>query len=130
MAKKRPMYAVRAISPPRSPAISTCAQAAPSGYGRFPCSFTISARRNRRDAFGHVRLRECGRFSTRTCAGGQSALPHRRCGSAPTLQAVQRLLDLLADRDLELRVGVPLDVDVARPGDWPLALLPRRLAAL
>src|SRR5437899_2872478 len=51
---------------------------------------------------------------------------------APEVNAAgsRRLLQLLTDRDLELRVGVPLHVNVSRPGDWPLALLPRRLPAL
>ena len=42
----RPLNTVFASAPPRSPAISTSAQAAPSGYGSTPCSLTISARRS------------------------------------------------------------------------------------
>ena len=42
----RPMNTVLASAPPRSPAMSTSAQAVPSGYGSTPCSFTIRARRS------------------------------------------------------------------------------------
>jgi hypothetical protein len=41
-----PLKTIPARRPPRSPATSTSAQAVPSGYGRTPCSFTMSARRN------------------------------------------------------------------------------------
>ena len=42
----RPMNTVFASAPPRSPATRTSAQAVPSGYGRTPCSLTMSARRS------------------------------------------------------------------------------------
>jgi hypothetical protein len=41
-----PAKTIDASLPPRSPAISTSAHAAPSGYGSTPCSLTMSARRS------------------------------------------------------------------------------------
>ena len=41
-----PWNAVFANSPPLSPAMSTEAQAVPSGYCSVPCSFTMSDRRS------------------------------------------------------------------------------------
>ena len=46
MAAKTPLNTMPARSPPRSPAISTSAQATPSGYLSLPCSLTMSARRS------------------------------------------------------------------------------------
>ncbi len=46
MARPTPWKAVLAKSPPRSPAMSTEAQAAPSGYCSSPCSFTMRERRS------------------------------------------------------------------------------------
>jgi hypothetical protein len=42
----RPLKTRDASLPPRSPATSTSAHAVPSGYGRMPCSLTMSARRS------------------------------------------------------------------------------------
>ncbi len=44
-ALQNPKNTVFARAPPRSPAISTSAHAVPSGYGSWPCSLTMSARR-------------------------------------------------------------------------------------
>ncbi len=45
-AKPIPANTVEALAPPSSPARSTSAQAVPSGYGKTPCSLTISALRS------------------------------------------------------------------------------------
>ena len=73
--------------------------------------------RNRRDAFGHVRL----------LARAAVEYPRRE----PEVNvAGSRLLDLLADRHLEVGVRALLDVHATRAGCWAFAPVPRRLPPL